>query len=64
MQEVVVLKPLGQTSEVDYFPGLELVPNGDGKFLGLLCGVVHHASDVIAPVVVGVFVFFGNAIER
>lgn len=57
MQEIVVLEPLGKTGEVDDFPGLKFVPDGDGKFLGLLGGIVHHTADVVAPVIVGIFVF-------
>ena len=65
VEEVVVLEPLRQPREVHHFPGLQLVPNGDRKLLGLLRGVVHHPADVVAPVVVvAILVLFRDAKKR
>lgn len=51
MQEIVILQPLRQVSEMNDLPRLQLVPHGDGELLRLFGRIVHHAPDVITPIV-------------
>ena len=43
---LVYLEELGQVREAHDFPGLELVPNIHGKYLSILCCIVHQRTGV------------------